>query len=134
MSAYSPISPWRRLPDLPPGASASSSGVDERVRIGPQFSVPPGGRGQMSNWDRCNWCGMPRSSHGINWSCPSADTTRGKRFAVFVGVAGVLAVVGIGLLAATSQTSSSLGSLGAAVLLAGLVTLICTGTIIGRRG
>lgn len=137
MSAYSPISPWRRVPGLPPGAAAaasSSSGVDTRRRIGPQFSVAPGSRTQLSNWDRCNWCGMPRSSHGINWSCPSAGTTRGTRFAVFVGVAGVLAVIGIALLATTSQTRSSLGSLGAAVLLAGLVTLICCGTIISRRG
>jgi hypothetical protein len=133
MSAYSPISPWKRLP----GASAVSSGspvVDERVRIGPQFATPPGAPGRLSNWDRCNWCGMPRSSHGINWSCPSASTTRGKHFAVFVGVAGALTVIGIGLLMATSQTSSSLGSLGAAVLLSGLVVLICTGTIVSRRG
>ena len=133
MSAYSPISPWKRLP----GASPVSSGspvVDERVRIGPQFATPPGAPGRLSNWDRCNWCGMPRSSHGINWSCPSAHTTRGRHFALFVGLAGALAVIGIGLLMATSQTSSSLGSLGAAVLLTGLVTLICTGTIVSRRG
>jgi hypothetical protein len=133
MSAYSPISPWRRAP----GASAVSSSspvVDERVRIGPQFATPPGAPGRLSNWDRCNWCGMPRSSHGINWSCPSASTTRSTHFAAFVGVAGLLAVIGIGLLMATSQTRSTLGSLGAAVLLSGLVVLICTGTIVSRRG
>jgi len=133
MSAYSPISPWRRAPDAS-AVSSSSPVVDERVRIGPQFATPPGAPGRLSNWDRCNWCGMPRSSHGINWSCPSAHTTRGTHFAIFVGVAGALAVIGIALLAVTSQTRSTLGSVGAAVLLAGLVTLICTGTIVSRRG
>jgi hypothetical protein len=133
MSAYSPISPWRRVPEAS-SVSSSLSGVDERVHIGPQFATPPGSPTRLSNWDRCNWCGMPRSSHGINWSCPSANTTRSTHFALFVGVAGALAVIGIGLLAVTSQTRSTLGSVGAAVLLAGLVTLICTGTIVSRRG
>ncbi len=132
MSAYSPISPWSRLPDSPPGPR-SSSGIDTGVRIGPQFQRSPGSPGQLSNLDRCNWCGMPRSSHGMNWTCPAGDASRGTRFVTFVCVAGVLALMGIGLLAATSQTSSSVGSVGAAVLLSGLVLLICTGTIIGRR-
>jgi hypothetical protein len=137
MSAHSPISPWSRLPGSPPrpGASGSaSSGIDTAVRIGPQFQVMYGASGQVSNWDRCNWCGMPRSSHGIDWSCPAGNTTRGTRFVAFVCAAGVLALIGIGLLVSSSQTSSSLGSLGAAVLLSGLVMLICTGTIISRRG
>lgn len=132
MSAYSPISPWSRLPDPPP--DRPSSGIDTGVRIGPQFQSSPGGPGQMSNWDRCNWCGMPRSSHGMNWSCPAGETSRGRRFVVFVGVAGVLALIGIVLLASTSQTRSTVGTLGAAVLLSGLVVLICTGTIVSRRG
>jgi hypothetical protein len=132
MSAYSPISPWSRLPSTPPGAALSS--VDTGARIGPQFQASPGSPGQLSNLDRCNWCGMPRSSHGVNWSCPAGDTSRGKRFALFVCGAGALALIGVGLLASTSQTASSAGSLGAAVLLSGLVLLVCTGTITGRRG
>lgn len=131
MSAYSPITPWRHQPGSPPEAREAS--IDTRQQIGPQFQNTRGARGQMSNWDRCNWCGMPRSSHGINWSCPTARTTSGRHFAAFVALAGLLAVTGIGLLMATSQTSSSLGSLGAAVLLSGLVVLICTGTIVSRR-
>ena len=132
MSAYSPISPWSRLPGTPPGAASSS--IDTGARIGPQFQASPGSPGQLSNLDRCNWCGMPRSSHGMNWSCPAGDTSRSKRFVVFVCLSGVLALIGIGLLAATSQTASSMGSLGAAVLLSGLVLLVCTGTITRRRG
>ena len=132
MSAYSPISPWSRQPESPSGPILSST--ETKAPIGPQFQGSPGSPGQLSNLDRCNWCGMPRSSHGMNWSCPAGDSSRGTRFAVFVSVAGALALIGIGLLAVTSRTASSAGSLGAAVLLSGLVLLVCTGTITGRRG
>jgi hypothetical protein len=132
MSSYSPISPWSRVPGSAPGRG--SADIDVRARTGPQFQAAPGSPARVSNLDRCNWCGMPRSSHGMNWSCPSAETSRGTRFVTFVIVAGVLALIGIGLLVATSQTSSSLGTLGAAVLLSGLVLLVCTGTIVCRRG
>jgi hypothetical protein len=132
MSAYSPISPWSRQPESPSGPILSST--ETKAPIGPQFQGSPGSPGQLSNLDRCNWCGMPRSSHGMNWSCPAGDSSRGTRFAVFVSAAGALALIGIGLLAATSRTASSAGSLGAAVLLSGLVLLVCTGTITGRRG
>lgn len=132
MSAYSPISPWSRLPDSP--SSRGQGGIDVGARTGPQFQASPGSPGRVSNLDRCNWCGMPRSSHGMNWSCASAEASRGRHFVTFVILAGVLALIGVGLLVATSQTASSLGTLGAAVLLSGLVLLICTGTIICRRG
>ena len=132
MSAYSPISPWSRQPESPSGPILSST--ETKAPIGPQFQGSPGSPGQLSNLDRCNWCGMPRSSHGMNWSCPAGDSSRGTRFAVFVSVAGALALIGIGLLAVTSRTASSAGSLGAAVLLSGLVLLVCTGTITSRRG
>lgn len=132
MSAYSPISPWSRHPESPSGPILSST--ETKAPIGPQFQVSPGSPGQLSNLDRCNWCGMPRSSHGMNWSCPASDSSRGTRFAIFVSMAGALALIGIGMLAATSRTASSAGSLGAAVLLSGLVLLVCTGTITSRRG
>jgi hypothetical protein len=126
VSAISPISPWS-----PRASPARSSSAEVAVRFGPQFQTAPGG---LSNLDRCNWCGERRAAHGSDWSCPSTDTDLRTRFTKSIIAAGVLVLIGVVLLAVTSQTASSWGSLGAAGLLAGLVMLICAGTIVSRRG
>jgi uncharacterized integral membrane protein len=126
MSAISPISPWYAQASV----RSPDSSAEVPVRYGPQFQSGPGG---PANWDRCNWCGTPRSTHGADWSCASTGTSQRSRFLWSVIVAGVLALIGVVLLTLTSQTKSSLGTLGAAGLLSGLVVLICTGTIVTRR-
>jgi hypothetical protein len=136
MSVWSPITPWSQYrPDSPggaasPGGAGSPGGADIPMRVGPQFQTALGG---LSNLDRCNWCGTPRSAHGIDWSCPSGGARSGTRFAVLVAAAGVLALAGVALLTASSQTPSTPGTLGASGFLAAMVVLICTGTITGRR-
>ena len=134
MSVWSPITPWSAVrPDSGRGAgggAGSQAGAEIPMRAAPQFHTALGG---LSNLDRCNWCGTPRSAHGIDWSCPSTGPRGGTRFVVLVVAAGILALAGVALLTASSQTPSTPGTLGASGFLAGLVVLVCTGTIIGRR-
>jgi hypothetical protein len=130
MSVWSPITPWSEGRPDSLRSSGSPGGADIPMRAGPQFQTALGG---LSNLDRCNWCGTPRSAHGIDWSCPSGGVRSGARFVALVVAAGVLALAGVALLTASSQTPSTLGTLGASGFLAALVVLICTGTIAGRR-
>lgn len=136
MSTWSPISPWpatRRAERAQAASPASAGTPGAEVRTGAQFQSAPGSPGAMSNLDRCNWCGSPRSVHGINWSCPSGSLLRGRHFLAYVIGCGVLVLLGVGVLTATSQTSSSLGTLGAAGLLSGLTLLVCAVAAAGRR-
>jgi len=139
MSTSSPISPWpaaRRgvQAQAASPASISAPGLPcAPAQAGTQFQSAPGSPGGMSNLDRCNWCGSPRSVHGINWSCPSARLPRGRRYVVFVIAAAALALLGIGVLTASSQTATSLGTLGAAGMLSGLTLLVCAAVAAGRR-
>jgi VIT1/CCC1 family predicted Fe2+/Mn2+ transporter len=88
---------------------------------------------QLSNLDRCNRCGDPRSAHGLDWSCPAGVSPGSRRVLAFVLAAGLLTLAGVVLLAITSTTSTSLGSLAASVCLTGLTLLVCGVTIAGRR-
>ena len=86
---------------------------------------------QLSNLDRCNRCGDARSAHGPDWTCP---VRIGHRSVVaFVIGAGLLAMAGVVLLAVSSTTATSLGSLAASVCLTGLTLLVCAVTIAGRQ-
>jgi hypothetical protein len=135
MSTWSPISPWpaaRRAERTQAASPASTGTPGAEARTGTQFQSAPGSPGAMSNLDRCNWCGSPRSVHGINWSCPSGPLLRGRHYLAYIVACGVLALLGVGVLTATSQTATSLGTLGAAGLLAGLTLLVCAAAA-GRR-
>jgi hypothetical protein len=88
---------------------------------------------QISSLDRCNLCGRPRSAHGADWSCSPAGSPRGTLVVTALVVAGLLALAGIGLLAVTSATGTTLGSLGAAGVLAGLVVIVCGAAVSLRR-
>jgi hypothetical protein len=127
MSRYSPMSPW------PPARLGSATDQRLPARPGAQFQAAPGSPGGMSNLDRCTWCGSPRSAHGINWSCPSGAELRGRQSVVLVIIAGIVALTGIGLLTASSPTATTMGSLGAAAMLAGLTVLVCYATVARRR-
>ena len=87
----------------------------------------------MSNLDRCNWCGSPRSVHGIDWSCPSRAAGRGRHSVALTTATGLLALAGVALLTVSSQTALTAGTLGASGVLAALVVLICGVTIARRR-
>jgi MYXO-CTERM domain-containing protein len=89
--------------------------------------------GRISNLDRCNLCGSPRSAHGIDWSCSSDRSDGGKRFILFIGFAALLALAGIALLTVSSQTSMTAGTLAATACLTGITLLVCGLSISGRR-
>jgi hypothetical protein len=135
MSTWSPISPWpaARRAARAQAASPAAGNSGTVVRTGAQFQSAPGSPGGMSNLDRCNWCGSPRSVHGINWSCPSSSLMRGRHALAYVIGCGVAVLLGVGVLTATSQTATSLGTLGAAGVLAALTLLVCTAAAAGRR-
>jgi hypothetical protein len=88
---------------------------------------------RISNLDRCGQCGAARSAHGIDWTCSPGTPPRNGRLMAGVIVAGLLALAGVALLTATSSTSQSLGTLGAAACLAGLTVLVCYAALISRR-
>jgi hypothetical protein len=125
----SPISPWSPGRHSPPDPW-SQGGTGTPRSAGPQFQP---GLGGISNLDRCNWCGSPRSVHGIDWSCPSRATGRGRHRVAFIATTGLLALAGVALLTVSSQTALTAGTLSASGVLAGLVVLICTLAIAGRR-
>jgi hypothetical protein len=84
----------------------------------------------ISNLDRCNRCGAPRSAHGADWGCP---TRPGHATAAVSLILGFLLAFGslIVQIAArayhtTAQTTATL----AAILIG--VTLLVAGTIMAR--
>lgn len=87
----------------------------------------------LSNLDRCNLCGGPRSAHGIDWTCSPGVSASRARSVLLVVAAGLLALAGVGLLTVTSATEMTLGTLGASACLAGLTLLVCCAAIAGRR-
>jgi hypothetical protein len=113
---------------MSPAWTRSSSQSRPGLSPGPQFNVTAG---RLTNLDRCNLCGRPRSAHGADWTCGRPSQV--SHLVVAVVVAAALALGGIGLLAATSATATSLGSLGASCCLAGLTLLIAAVVLTGRR-
>jgi VIT1/CCC1 family predicted Fe2+/Mn2+ transporter len=107
----------------------------QREKMSPMSAVQQfqGVPRQLSNLDRCNRCGDSRSAHGLDWTCPAGVSPGSRRVIAFVVVAALLALAGVVLLAVTSTTATSLGSLGATVCLTGLTLLVCGVTIAGRR-
>lgn len=87
----------------------------------------------ISNLDRCNLCGAPRSTHGIDWTCSTGTSPGGKRVVLLVGLAALLALAGIAMLTASSATSMTLGTLAASACLTGLTLVVCGLSVIGRR-
>jgi hypothetical protein len=96
----------------------------------PQFQIAIR---RLSNLDRCNRCGAARSAHGMDWACPQAVSVSHARLVLLVVVAGLLALVGVAVLALTSTTETNPGSLGASGCLAALTVLVCSAAFVGRR-
>jgi hypothetical protein len=88
---------------------------------------------RLSNLDRCNRCGVARSAHGIDWTCPQAVSVSHTRLVLLVVAAGLLALAGVAVLTLTSTTETNLGSLGASGCLAALTVLVCGAAFAGRR-
>ncbi len=89
--------------------------------------------GHISNLDRCNLCGSPRSAHGVNWNCGPDSSDGGKRFVLVLGLAALLALAGIALLTVSSQTSMTAGTLVATACLTGITLLAFGLSVAGRR-
>jgi hypothetical protein len=86
-----------------------------------------------SNLDRCTRCGLPRAAHGIDWTCTRSARPDPTRLVAVIVAVGILALTGVALLTLTSTTATTAGSIGAALLLAALVILICGVSLTGRR-
>jgi hypothetical protein len=86
-----------------------------------------------SNLDRCTRCGLPRAAHGVDWTCTRSTAPDPTRLVAIVVAVGIAALTGVALLTLTSTTAGTTGSIGAALLLAALVVLICGITLTGRR-
>jgi hypothetical protein len=86
-----------------------------------------------SNLDRCTRCGLPRSAHGIDWTCSRSAVPDPTRLVALVVIVGILALAGVAVLTLSSTTASTAGSIGAALCLAALVVLICGVLLTGRR-
>jgi hypothetical protein len=100
------------------------------VIAGPKFQVVAE---PISNHDRCNVCGSPRSVHGFDWSCPPGIAPGRRFFAPFVCLTGLLILGGIAWLTATSAASTTAGTLAASGFLAGLTLLVCGLCLVSRR-
>ena len=100
------------------------------VTAGQQFQTTTQ---RISNLDRCNVCHAPRSVHGTDWSCPAAPSIGKKRIVLFACFATLLALAGIALLTASSQTTTTRGTLAASACLTGITLLVCALSIAGRR-
>jgi hypothetical protein len=86
-----------------------------------------------SNLDRCTRCGLPRSAHGIDWTCSRSAVPDPTRVVALVVIVGVLALAGVAVLTLSSSTATTAGSIGAALCLAALLILVCGVTLTGRR-
>lgn len=86
-----------------------------------------------SNLDRCTWCGLPRAAHGVDWTCTKTAAPDPTRLVALVVTASILALAGVAVLTLTSTTATTAGSIGAALVLAGLVIVICGVIVTGRR-
>jgi hypothetical protein len=75
----------------------------------PQFEADAG----LSNLDRCNLCGAPRSAHGTDWSCPTREV--GHTPAILLVLGSLLVIVGA--LVASLASATAVGSLGMTCLL-----------------
>ena len=87
----------------------------------------------ISNHDRCNVCGSPRSAHGLDWRCPPGVSPIRGHAALTVCLAGVLVLGGIAWLNVTSTTPTTAGTLAASAFLTALTLLICTLILRPRR-
>jgi hypothetical protein len=88
---------------------------------------------EITSLDRCNLCGAPRSAHDVDWTCSPGVAVTNAQIITAVTTAGLLALAGVVFLAVTSTTRTSPGSLGAAIVLAALIVLICASDIARRR-
>ncbi len=99
--------------------------------IAPQFQTGT----LVSNLDRCNWCGQPRSSHGADRTCRAARPGRVPKFVLPLGLllaltGGILASNTTGMHATVGNAERS--SLGIICLLVG-ITLAVAALIQIRR-
>lgn len=92
-----------------------------------QFQTFGGG---VSNLDRCNRCGAPRSAHGADWTCPPALSRGASAAPLITGILLVLA--GAALWAAGSTETKAGATLLSIAILVG-VTLLVAGVILARR-
>jgi len=82
----------------------------------------------ISNVDRCNKCGAPRSAHGPDWTCLRWNPDRLSKALYFIG--GLLALIGV--MFATSSGSTALDVFGVACLLLGTMVGV-VGAVRSRR-
>jgi hypothetical protein len=94
---------------------------------GPQFETRAG---RLSNLDRCHRCGVPRSAHGADWSCPPGLSGRGRLPLLAIG--GVLSVAGGILWGLSSSAAAAASTLSGLAFLGGLLLLI-TASVSGGR-
>jgi hypothetical protein len=85
---------------------------------------------QPSNLDRCNRCGLYRSAHGLDWSCPAGPSGGARSFLLITGA--VLAVAGAILWGLTGSAPSALNTLAAFAFPGGLVLIISALVRTGR--
>jgi hypothetical protein len=79
---------------------------------------------QLSNLDRCNQCGFPRSAHGLDWNCPAGLPGGPRTFLLTVGA--LLAVAGGALWGLSGSAPSALNTLAAFAFPGGLILIIST--------
>jgi len=100
----------------------SQTGVD------PQFQTLGS---HLSNLDRCNRCGAPRSVHGTDWTCPTRLPRGCTAVPIILGI--LLALGGLGLRAQAAQTQSLSMLVTAALLVGAGTTLAVAGALMVRR-
>jgi hypothetical protein len=84
----------------------------------------------VSNLDRCNRCGAPRSAHGADWTCPPAFSRGASAVPLITG--SLLVLAGALLWAAGLTDTKAQATLLSIVILVG-VTLLVAGVILARR-
>jgi hypothetical protein len=100
--------------------------------LAPQFQSDA----PVSNLDRCNRCGQPRSAHGADWSCPTARPGHAPKVLLVLGslmalTGGIIAYNTTGYYATVGNEERS--SLGLLCLLVGITVAVAAVIQIRRR-
>lgn len=90
-------------------------------------------RGHLSNLDRCNRCGAPRSVHGPDWDCPTRPARAHGGVAASLSLGFLLALTSLiaAMTGGADHTRAQATATATAVLIG--VTLMVAGTIVARR-
>ena len=85
---------------------------------------------RLSNLDRCNRCGLYRSAHGPDWSCPAGPASDARIFLLIAGA--LLAAAGAVLWGLSGSAPSALNTLAAFAFPGGLVLIVSALVRTGR--